>query len=532
MGQLTVALSAIQTLLLLQHYPAGPFPQDWTLPIIFGQGLTSLGLAGAIWMVFRPETMRLNVDGPLSQVVPQHLTYFILGGWLLLFGATYPGVVFFDGYLQTTFGLQTPALNYLRLAAFAGVFFLQFIYIIGGSFFGLFSLAFRENAWLRTDQIAQEKKQRELEAKMFHNEKLASIGVLAAGVAHEINNPLAIIQGCAELLQLKGADSSLVDRIQKAIQRVSTIVTGLRTYARPDTDHIQALDLAALAEESHLLLAHILQKDGIQCKMDLPRGAWILGNIGKLQQVIINLLSNARDALSGRKNPCINLKCEIRDMRVILSISDNGSGISKVHQRRLFEPFFTTKAPGHGTGLGLSISQSIVRALDGTIRVNSDEGEGTEFILEFKFLPDGHSSMLARPSQPEHLPQFQGLALIADDEPEIRNILRQQLESTGLTVVEAENGKIALGKILQTPFDLLILDLRMPEMGGDELLRELEKRNLRSKLKILVITGGIATDFTSESRERIRRLADGYVNKPFSAAVILEQLTLLLAPKS
>ena len=239
----------------------------------------------------------------------------------------------------------------------------------------------------------------ELEQQLAEAEKLSSVGLLAAGVAHEVNSPLTVISSYAQMLskQLPTEDprGKLLERIIKSTFRASEIVNNLLNFSRTGNVQMAPLDLNRVLRNTLALLEHPLRTSHVQVETHLvPQPPLVQGNAGKLQQVFLNLFLNARDAMpeGGR----LRVRTEINEGEVRVQVSDTGQGISQEHIHRIYDPFFTTKAarPGNGdilrsgAGLGLSVTYGIVREHTGTIRVESSPGQGTCFLLEFPRLPD------------------------------------------------------------------------------------------------------------------------------------------------
>ena len=230
----------------------------------------------------------------------------------------------------------------------------------------------------------------ELEQQLVQADKLSSIGLLAAGVAHEVNTPLAVISTYAQMLskQVSGDEqkSVLLDKIAKQTFRASEIVNSLLNFSRTSTTEHAEVDLSRLVRDTVSLIDHQLKTAGVTVTFDLATMPPIRGNSSKLQQVLLNLLLNSRDALeplaSGSpKNIAVRTFTDGDSVR--LDVADNGPGIPAEALPRIFDPFFTTKGPRKGTGLGLSISYGIIQEHKGTIRVVSAPGQGASFQLEF-----------------------------------------------------------------------------------------------------------------------------------------------------
>ncbi|HOQ46127.1 MAG TPA: ATP-binding protein [Bryobacteraceae bacterium] len=226
----------------------------------------------------------------------------------------------------------------------------------------------------------------QLERKLVQADKLSSIGLLAAGVAHEVNTPLAVISTYAQMLakQVSGDEqkSRLLDKIAKQTFRASEIVNSLLNFSRTSPTTFDELDLNRVIQESLVLIQHQLEKAGIKVQLELdPRLPSIKGNFGKLQQVFLNLFLNARDAMGA--GGTLTVRTRLSEETADIEVIDTGHGIQPENLSRIFDPFFTTKAVRKGTGLGLSVTYGIVREHNGVIEVDSQPGEGTRFRLEF-----------------------------------------------------------------------------------------------------------------------------------------------------
>jgi len=226
----------------------------------------------------------------------------------------------------------------------------------------------------------------ELERRLVQADKLSSIGLLAAGVAHEVNTPLAVISTYAQMLQrqVPGDDQKarLLDKISKQTFRASEIVNSLLNFSRTSPTAFVEVNLNRVIQESALLIEHQLEKAGVRLELDLEEQIpSIKGNSGKLQQVFLNLFLNARDAMEG--GGTLTVRSRTQGDAIAVEVLDTGHGISPENISRIFDPFFTTKGARKGTGLGLSVTYGIVREHMGVIDVHSEPGEGTRFHLEF-----------------------------------------------------------------------------------------------------------------------------------------------------
>ncbi len=373
------------------------------------------------------------------------------------------------------------------------------------------------------------------EKQAYHNSRLAAIGEMAAGIGHEINNPLAIIKGfliiTKKLLSKPHIDMEKVNRkiekMELASSRIESIVRGLRTFSRSENDETTHFNPVEVLQESIDMLSEIYEQDGIAITFNNRADtAYLFGNRGRWQQIIMNLFSNARDALENIPQKDILLTTRLVDQKFILEFKDSGHGIPDDIKDKVFNPFFTTKEVNKGTGIGLSMVHTIVQQFDGEISVSSDEG--TTFTLEFPC-----ELTLQEPSAPQkqektNLSKVQKdqNILIVDDEEDICELLSEILEGTGYNVTKASNGKEALYILNSKPdyFDLIATDVQMPMMDGVTLLDEAKKLCHSGRTKFIFITGGTSIDIEKEYNSVI----DGYIYKPFDEEKILEAVGTVL----
>jgi len=374
----------------------------------------------------------------------------------------------------------------------------------------------------------------DMREKLVHAEKLSVVGQLISGVAHELNNPLTSILGFSQLTQGKGVDEATnadLRRLWNESQRASRIVQDLLAVARRREPEVSYVDMNEIIESAIELVDYELEVDDIDVKreldMDLP---WTMADPHQVQQVILNLINNAHYAMKQtRGKGTLTLRTSLRkkvtapdgtEADVIhIEVEDTGPGIPPSLQPHLFEPFFTTKAIGEGTGLGLAICEGIVEKHHGTIEVrNSSDGEaspeacGTIFIVE---LPVVHRiyeyAATVLPGFVQRSPT--GLRVLAvDDEEATRSLLRRILEDDGYQVVTARDGEEALEFLNARGFDLVIADLKMPRMSGQELFWRMEREWPKLAQHTLFITGDVITPATQHF---LRRLSNPVLNKPF-----------------
>lgn len=246
--------------------------------------------------------------------------------------------------------------------------------------------------WDVTEEVQRSEELSNQRKMTHHNAKLAAIGELAAGVAHEINNPLTIINGFIGLLGKnletgkwdKARMLDVVKKIEISTERIAKIVKGLRNFSRVDKEMVSHFDIVETIDETISMLLGIYHKEGVQIEFDFDRTQKVMiqGNQGKLQQVLINLISNAKDATEGQEARQVDVRLDRLAGRIRLQVHDNGPGIAKDLRERVFEPFFTTKDVNKGTGIGLSLVHSIVSEHKGLIRIEDSDESGATFTVE------------------------------------------------------------------------------------------------------------------------------------------------------
>ena len=370
------------------------------------------------------------------------------------------------------------------------------------------------------------------EQQLRRAERMASVGTLVAGVAHELNNPLTAIAGFAELMLMEphsDDEREMLELTRREAQRAARIVADLRVIARETQQSApsrrSAVDLNDVVQHVLKLQRYSLQTSNIDLAVDLaPDLPAVLGNSSELEQVLLNLIVNARQALgaphSGRRG--IGVRTRAGHGRAVLSIADNGPGIPQSELDRIFDPFYTTKSPGEGMGLGLSLVHRIVTEHDGEIEVESTPGAGATFTVS---LP------LARSDDPaptgDAARRTSALrVLVVDDEVPIRRALLRFLQRRGHSVDLASDGHEALLLIEQQTYDVILTDLRMPGMGGELLLETLRKRDPAAARRVMFMTGHVARDDAA--------LTTAYadvpvIEKPFSLNELEDRLDALAA---
>lgn len=359
-----------------------------------------------------------------------------------------------------------------------------------------------------------------LQDQLIQSEKMSAMGQLIAGVAHDLNNPLASVVGFSDFLAEAGeippALAEPLQVIRQEAERAATIVHNLLSFARKQEGERQSQSIRPLLESTLALLRNQLMALKVEASLEIEPGIPAIGvNANQIKQVFVNLIVNAAQAVASTKRPGVG-HIWITARRWLdgcsVSIADDGPGIAEDLTQRVFEPFFTTKPEGQGTGLGLSISQGIVKEHGGRITLDSAPNQGATFTVE---LP---GSGLARASGAEPVPGAIGeqlRVLVVDDEPHILHYMRATLEAWGHSVEVASDGSDAVDRAIAQPFDVIVCDLRMPRLGGREMYEKLAEQHPAVADRVIFATGDTVRGDTLSFLESLGR---PFLHKPFTLA--------------
>jgi PAS domain S-box-containing protein len=377
---------------------------------------------------------------------------------------------------------------------------------------------------------------RQAQARLVQSEKLAAIGQLAAGIAHELNNPLTSVVLYSQLLQqenLGGAVQANLEKVVAEALRAGKIVRGLLDFARQRPIHREPVQVNEALRNSLDLISYELDAAGVKVTLnlssDLPT---ITADLYQLTQVFINLIQNAIQAMQGipgpreleivtecgpsGRSPSGSDPCPV----VRIRFRDTGPGIPEEVLPRIFDPFFTTKAEGSGTGLGLSICHGIVGEHDGNIAVESTPGQGTAFIVELPVAAAEEERHPRREERPLMEPAGkQSRVLIIDDEPNVQDVLAKTLSGRGFMVETAGDGEEGLARLAELEFDVILCDFRMPNFSGMDFYRRIQSEKPRLSSKIIFITGDTANLAT---RRFIEENDLSILEKPFELPDLLQ----------
>ena len=381
-----------------------------------------------------------------------------------------------------------------------------------------------------------------LEAQVLRTQRMESIGTLAGGIAHDLNNALTPMMMVIQLLEAKLRDEQSqqwLSILETNVKRSADLVKQVLSFSRGVAGKHSPLEVGCLIQEIEKMVKQTFSR-AIEIRTDIPtRNLWtICGDATQLHQVLMNLCINARDAMPAggileisAKNLWIdenyvrmNIDAKVGPY-VVISVSDTGTGIKSEVIERIFEPFFTTKEVGKGTGLGLSTVVGIIKSHGGFVKVLSEVGKGTEFKV---YLPVTQTVALENPYDEGHkLPKGHGeLILVIDDEDSIREITKTSLEAYDYRVLTARDGIEAVAVYAQhkDEISLALVDMMMPCMDGMTTIRTLQKIN--PQVKIIAVSGLVS------NLKAIEHLGDNvktFLSKPYTSNELLENLQLVLS---
>jgi PAS domain S-box-containing protein len=395
-----------------------------------------------------------------------------------------------------------------------------------------------------TERRRAEQERAALGRKLQQTQKLESLGVLAGGIAHDFNNLLTGILGNANLARVESPAGSpalpYLDQIEQICLRAAELCKQMLAYAGKGRFVVEGLDLnRVVADVTHLLQVSISKAAVLKFGLT-PRLPPVRADASQLRQVVMNLVINASEAV-GDKGGVITLSTGVvradrdylRDALldpdlpagdyVALVVSDDGPGMTEEVRAKIFDPFFTTKFTGRG--LGLAAVQGIVRGHKGALKVSSESGRGTTFTVLFPRAEGAVEAAAPAAEGPAEGWRGEGTVLVADDEEPVRGVAAHMLESLGFRVVLAADGQEAVARFRADPFAyrLVLLDLTMPRLGGEEVFREL--RQLRPDVRVLLMSGYTEQEVTT--RFAGQGLA-GFLQKPFQMATLQAKVRQIL----
>jgi signal transduction histidine kinase/CheY-like chemotaxis protein len=376
-----------------------------------------------------------------------------------------------------------------------------------------------DNALLFSEAESSLEELQQTQSRLIQAEKLSAVGELVAGVAHELNNPLTGVLGYSQLLLRTESDPQVQEGLERIVDdatRCRRIVQNLLAFARKRSAEKQYVDINHIIRVAVELRAYQLRMEDIHVVLDLAEDLPpTMADPQQLEQVFVNLINNAEYAMRDMESEKqLKVSTDIVNDRLIVRWEDNGCGIPPENMDHIFDPFFTTKQPGEGTGLGLSLSYGIVHDHGGEIHAESTFGEGAAFILE---LPLAGPSDVS-PQDEELTEEGSTVAkkkcrgLVVDDEKSIVQLAVTVLERLGVEARSAQDGDEAWRLIQSEPYDLIILDIKMPGMDGRQVYERIRSRDPVLAKQVVFMTGDTSTLTT---RSFLDELGVSYLEKPF-----------------
>ncbi len=315
-------------------------------------------------------------------------------------------------------------------------------------------------------------------------------------------------------------------KIDQSVNRIANIVKGLRTFARSDDAQISYFNILEPLQEIFDMLKDIYHKEGVRLGLQTDGTVnFILGNRGRIQQVLINLISNAKDSTEEKTERLVTINVSSVSNEVIIKVTDNGSGIKEDLKEKIFEPFFTTKDPNKGTGIGLSLVNNIIKEHKGRIDLETKLGHGSTFTL---ILPKKkQTSVAVAPSlEDELIHRLPIKIMVVEDEEDLRDIMYNILSRICDQVVMWDSAEKALIYLENHSVDVILSDIKMPKIDGFEFFRIVKKLPLKNQPAFVFISGGI--EMNSEQEKIVTNQANGFWTKPFKRDDIQQKLQALL----
>lgn len=382
----------------------------------------------------------------------------------------------------------------------------------------------------RVEYIRDVTEETVMKEQLIQAEKLSSLGEILSGVAHELNNPLTGVIGYCELLlnSDSSGDNGLKEKLGKinnAALRCKKIIENLLSFARQHKIEKQYVNINDIVKQTLELKGYQLTVDNIEIVTELDNSLpYTMVDPYTIQQVFLNIVNNAHLAMKekGGKHK-LTARTEHKEELLKIYFTDSGPGISEANLKKIFDPFFTTREVGKGTGLGLSISYGIIKEHNGELRVTSRQGEGATFIIELPVLSEAEvkKPVMASSSDAEITDGEKKNILVVDDEQSILELIKAIVESMGHNVCTASDAKIAMDKIKNKDYDMIISDIRMPNMDGKELYWTIRRSRPDLLKKILFTTGD---SINSETQKFLQDTKVSYIGKPFSTAELRKQI--------
>lgn len=382
-----------------------------------------------------------------------------------------------------------------------------------------------------TERKQAEERERQLHQELNIARRMASIGELAAGVAHEISNPLTGIIGFSQLLISRDIPADAKQElivINNEARRLAKIVSNLLAFTNHGKPGREYTDINHIISRVLELHAYEMTVHNIEVTArfapDLPR---TMADAGQLQQVFLNIISNAeKEMMKAHSGGKLSVSTERISNSIRCSFTDDGPGISKENLKRIFEPFFTTRSKGTGTGLGLSICHSIITQHKGSIHAESEPGKGATFVVELPIVANTRNAEESELIEEEPWQHLGAKILVVDDEPSILDFLKRLLTEEGYQVETVNRANKALERLGSKKYDLILLDIKMPGMSGIKLYHCVQEMDPALAQRIIFITGDVMEKTT---RDFFAQTKMSYITKPFTIEQLKREINQMLS---
>jgi PAS domain S-box-containing protein len=368
-----------------------------------------------------------------------------------------------------------------------------------------------------SERKRMEEERQQLEQKAQFASRLASVGEMASGIAHEINNPLTGVIGYAQLLLQEDLPDNVrkdLETINDGAKRVANVIQRLLAFARqskPQRTYVNVNEVVATTLE---LRGYHLQTSNIEVRTELaPDLPLTITDGGQLQQVFLNLIVNAETEMNlARGSGKLTVKTEQIDNAIRISFKDDGPGIAEENLEKIFDPFFTTRQVGQGTGLGLSVCYGIVSQHGGRIYAESKPGKGATFYVELPMLTEDKQLEFPEPDVTEQRKRSGVRILVVDDEHVVREFINKALEEEGHQVDTVDNAEDAIEMVKNKKYRIILLDIKMPGMSGIELYKRFQKMNSALARSVVFVTGDV---MGARTLSFLAKVKSPYITKPF-----------------
>ena len=381
-----------------------------------------------------------------------------------------------------------------------------------------------------TERKQAEATEKQLQQELQLASRLATIGEMAAGIAHEINNPLTGVIGFAQLLMKKDIPDDIrkdVEIIYDGAHRVASVTSNMLTFARQYKGKRESTDINDIIETTLAMRAYEMESSNIKVNTKLdPELPWTIADASQLQQVFLNIILNAEtEMITAHGGGNLLVETERIDNAIRVSIKDDGPGIARKNLEKIFDPFFTTRDVGEGAGLGLSVCHGIVTGHRGKIYAESKLGKRATFIVELPIVTKAKQLKLAEPAAAEPKRISGARILVVDDDTIVQQFLTEILSEEEHEVEIIDNGDDTLERLESEDYDVILLDVKLPGMSGIEIYKHLQKKAKPLARRVIFITGDV---MGKETMAFLSRTRASYITKPFDAEKLKKDIRRML----